>query len=96
MKFIGSTNIYSIVFGEIHVNMEPLYNLLHENIKTHWNNEMELLSQQNKTATTKNVTMKLPNTNHPFFVTVDSPWIGTGCVFFQMNDKGKLYIISDN
>ena len=95
MRFIGSKNIYSIVIDKFHVNMKSLYNLLHDNIKNHWITEMELLSQQNKTATTKDVTMKLPNTNHHFFVTVDSPWIGTGCVFFQLNDKGKLDIISD-
>ena len=35
----------------------------------------------------------LANTNHPFFLTVDSSWIRVGGVLFQMNEKGKLDFI---
>ena len=44
---------------------------------------METLFHQIKHSVTKDVTLTLPNTNHPFFINADSPFIGLGCVLFQ-------------
>ena len=49
-----------------------------------------------KHSNTKNVTLTLPNTKYPFFITVDLSLIGIGCVLFQTNEHGKLDVISYN
>ena len=51
--------------------MKPLCDLFHDNIKLHWNRELETLCQQFKTSYTKDVTLTLPITNYLFFITVD-------------------------
>ena len=89
-------NIYSEIIEKLHVNLKPLYDLLRDCFNFHRNNELETSFQQTKTSITKDVTLTLPNTNHPFFIFVDSSSIGTGCVLFQMSDsdKGELDKIS--
>ena len=38
----------------------------------------------------------LPNTKHPFFITVDASLVGLGAVLFQMNEENKMRVISYN
>ena len=73
MKFIGTMKFHSEFIDTLYVNMRPLYDLLDGNIQIHWNNELETMFQQIKTYVTRDVTLKLPNTNHPFLFTVDFP-----------------------
>ena len=58
--------------------------------------KLQTLFQQTKISITKAVELTLPNTNHPFFITVSYSLIGLGCVLFQMNDEGKFGNISYN
>ena len=74
--------------------MNPPYNIQHDDNNFHWNNDLETLFQQIKISITKDFTLTLPNSNHPFFITVESCLIRIGCVLFQMTDKGKLDIVS--
>ena len=46
MRFFGTINFYSNVFGEYHFNMKPLYEVQRDNINIHWNIELETLIQQ--------------------------------------------------
>ena len=57
--------------------------------------DLETLLQQYKAPPTKDFTLTLPNTNDQIYITVDSSLIGIGCVIFQMNDEGKLVIMSE-
>ena len=101
MRFIGLSYFYSKFIDELHVKMQALYELLHDNIELYWNNELETLFQQIETSITKDVTPTLPITNYLFFFyffTVDSFLSGIGYVFFQVNDKKNwmfLLIISE-
>ena len=90
MKFLGSRNFYPKLIDELHVNLKRLHNLLHDNINIYWNIELEALLWQIETSITRDVTLTLPNANHPFFKTADSRLIAMSCVFFQLNDQGKL------
>ena len=74
--------------------MKPLYDLLIHNIKFKWNKKLETLFKQVQTSITEDVTLTLPNTNYPFFFTVDSYLIGMGYVLLQMIDTQKLDIIA--
>ena len=62
--------------------MISLYDLLLDDDKFPWNNELETLFQEIKHYITTDVTLTLPNTNLSFFYTVDSCLIGIACVLF--------------
>ena len=93
-RFNVSMNFYSNFIEKFHVNMKVLCDLLQKNIKFHQKMLLETLIQQIKITITNDVTPTLPNTNHPFYITVDSSLIGIGCVLFQKEEKGKLDFIS--
>ena len=38
----------------------------------------------------------IPNTKHPFFITVDASLVGLAAVLFQMNEENKMRVISYN
>ena len=38
----------------------------------------------------------IPNTKHPFFITVDASLNGLGAVLFQLNEHNKMKVISYN
>ena len=54
---------------------------LHNNLKPFY----DLL----KTSLTSDTELTIPNTKHPFFVTVDASLIGLGAVLFQLNEQCK-------
>ena len=35
------------------------------------------------------IELTIPNTTHPFFITVDASLVGLGAVLFQMNEEKK-------
>ena len=45
---------------------------------------------------TANTELTIPNTTHPFFITVDASLVGLGAVLFQMNEENKMKVISYN
>ena len=81
-------------FDKLHVNLKPLCDLFDDINKFHCKNDLETLFYFFTTFITKDVTLTLPNTNHPFVLTADCFLIGKGCVLFQKNYNGKLDIIS--
>ena len=96
MQFLGSVHFYSKFFEKLHINLKPLYTLLHDNVKFQWTPELEKISQDVKNALTADTELTIPNTKHPFFITVDASLVGLGAVLFQMNDENKTKVISYN
>ena len=45
---------------------------------------------------TADTELTIPNTKHPFFITVDASLVGVGAVLFQMNEENKMKGISYN
>ena len=45
---------------------------------------------------TSETELTIPNTKHPFFITVDASFIGLGAVLFQINEQKKMKVISYN
>ena len=45
---------------------------------------------------TSETELTIPNTKHPFFITVDASLFGLGAVLFQLNEQNKLKVISYN
>ena len=66
MRFIGFMNFYSKFIEKLHVHLKPFYDILHDDTKFHWNNELETLFRKIKHSITNYVTLTLPNTKYPF------------------------------
>ena len=45
---------------------------------------------------TSETELTIPNTKHPFFITVDASLIGLDAVLFQLNEQNKMKVISHN
>ena len=45
---------------------------------------------------TADTELTIPNTTHPFFITVDASLVGLGAVLFQMNEENKMKVVSYN
>ena len=89
MSFIGALNIYTKLVEKLHINLKPFYDLLHENTPWKWTEEHERLFQITKTSLTSDTALTIPNTKHPFFITVDASLVGLGAVLFQLNEQIK-------
>ena len=90
MSFIGALNFYTNIIEELHFNLKPFYDLLHENTPLKWTDEHERLFQKLKMSLTSETELTIPNTKHPFFITVDASLIGLGAVLFQLNEQNKM------
>ena len=89
MSFIDALNFYTKFIEKLHINLKLFYNLLHENTPWKWTDEHERLFQKLKMSLTSETELTIPNTKHPFFITVDASPIGLGAVLFQLNDQNK-------
>ena len=96
MSFIGALNFYTKFIEKLHINLKPFYDLLHENTPWKWTDEHESLFQKLKMSLTSETELTVPNTKHPFFITVDASLIGLGAVLFHLNEQNKMKVISYN
>ena len=96
MQFLGSVYFYSKFIEKLHINLKPLYTLLHDAVKFQWTAELEKIFQNVKNAMTANTELTIPNTTHPFFITVDASLVGLGADLIQMNEENKMKVISYN
>ena len=51
---------------------------------------------QIKLSLSKDAELAIPNTTHPFYITVDAYLVGLGAVLFQRNSNNKMQVISYN
>ena len=96
MQFLGSVNFDSKLIEKVHINLKPLYTLFHDDVKVQWTLELEKIFQDVKSSMTADTELTIPNTKHPFFITVDASLVGLGAVLFQMNEEKKMKVISYN
>ena len=94
MQFLGRVTFYSKFIEKLHINLKPLYALLHDDIKFQWTPELEKIFQDVKNAKTADTEVTIPNTKHPFFITVDASLVGLGAVLFQMNETNKMKVLT--
>ena len=67
MSFIGALNFYTKFIQNLHINLKPFYDLLHESTPWKWTDEHERLFQKLKMSLTSKTELTIPNTKHPFF-----------------------------
>ena len=94
MRFIGSMNFYSKFINKLHISLKPFYILLHDDIPFEWTPDPDKLFNRIKLSLSKDAELAIPNTTHPFYISVDAFLIGLGAVLFQPNSKNKMQTIS--
>ena len=96
MQLLGSVNFYSKFIEKLHINLKPLCTLLHDDVNFQWTPDLEKIFQDVRNKMTSETELTIPNTKHPFFITVDASLVGLGAVLFQMNEENKMRVISYN
>ena len=96
MCSIGSMNFYSKCISKLHLPLKPFYTLLHDDVSCEWTSDLDKLYNEFKLSLSKNAELAIPNTTHPFYITVDASIIGLGAVLFQPNANNKMQVISYN
>ena len=81
---------------QLHIPLKSFYTLLHDNISFEWPPELDKLFNEINNSLSKNAELAIPNTTHPFYITVDASLIGLGAILFQPNTENKLQVISYN
>ena len=76
MQFLDSVNFYSKFIEKLHINLKPLHTVLHDDVKFQWTPELEIIFQNIKNTMTAETELTIPNTKHPFFITVDASLVG--------------------
>ena len=71
-KTLCSVNFHSKFIEKLHINLKPLYTLLQDDVKFQWTSDLEKILQDVKSAMTADTESTIPNTKHPFFITVDA------------------------
>ena len=96
MSIIGALNFYTKFIEKFHIKLKPFYDLLLENTPWKWTEDHEHLFQTLETSLTSDTELTIPNTKHPFFITVDASLIGLSAVLFQLNEQNQIKVISYN
>ena len=89
-------NVYTKIIETLPINLKPFNDLIHDNSPGLWTTDHETLFQKIKNALTSDTELTIPNTKHPFFITVDASLIGLGAVLFQFDLNNKMKVISYN
>ena len=76
MHFIGSKTFCSKFMYKLHILFKPFIALLHDDISFEWSLDLGKLYNEIKTSLSKDAQLAIPNTNHPFNITVDDPLTG--------------------
>ena len=92
MQVLGSVIFYSKFIEKLQIDLKPSYTLLHDDVKFQWTPELEQIFQDVKNKMTTETEITIPNTKHPFFITVDDSLVGLGAVLFQMNEENKMRV----
>ena len=93
MQFLRSVNFYPKIIEKLHINLKPLYTLLHDDKNFQWTPELGTIFQDVKNSMTADTGLTIPNTKHPFFITVDASLVGLGAVLFQMNEESESHFL---
>ena len=80
-------NFYSKFINKLHISLKPFYTLLYDDILFEWTPDLDKLFNQIKLSLSKDAELNIPNTTHPFYITVDASLVGLGAVLFQPNSK---------
>ena len=92
LKGLGCLGFYSCYIKNLHVDSQPLYDLIKDSTPFHWTHEHGKLFQSIKDRISEDTILAVPSTAYPFHTHVDSSNVGTGCLRIQQVPEGKRII----
>ena len=92
MKILGCLGFYSCYIKNLHVDSQPIYDLIKDSTPFRWTEEHEALFNSNKETLHKDTVLAVSSTDYPFHIHVDSSNVGTGCILIQQFPEGKRII----
>ena len=92
MKVLGCLGFYSCCIKNLHVDSQPLNDLIKDSTPFHWTEEHETLFNSIKERIQKDTVLAVPSTDYPFHIHVNSSNVGTGCILIRQFPEGKTII----
>ena len=92
MKVLGCLGFYNCYIKTLHVDRQPLYDLIKDSTPFHCTEEHEQLFNSIKERIHKDTVLAVPSTDYPFHIHVDSSNFGTCCILIQQFPEGKRII----
>ena len=89
MKVLGCLRLYSCYIKNLHVDSQPIHDLIKDSNPFHWMHEHEKLFHSIKDRVSKDTLLAVPLTDYPFQIHVDSSNVRTGCFLFQQFPQEK-------
>ena len=90
MKVLGCLGFYSCYIKNLHVDLQPFYDLIEDSTPFNWTEEHEALFDSIKERIHKDTVLAVPSTDYPFHNHVDSSNVGTGFILIQEFLEGEL------
>ena len=92
MKVLGCLGFYRCYIKNLHVDSQPVYDLIKDSTPFPWTEEHEAVFNSIKERIRKDTVLAVPSTGYPFHIHVDSSNVGTGCILIQQSPGGKRFI----
>ena len=92
MKVLGCLGFYSCYIRNLHVDIQPLYELIKDTTPFKWADQHGELFKETNTRISDDTIMAVPSTKYPFHIHVDSSNAGTGCILVQQIPEGKRIV----
>ena len=87
MKILGCLGFYSCSIKNLHVDSQPLYELIKSSTPFHWTEEHEALFNSSSERIRKDTNAAVPSTDYTFHIHVDSSNVGTGCILIPEGER---------
>ena len=95
-KILGCLRFYSCQIRNLHVDIQPFYELIKDTTPFKWTDQHEVLFKEIKTRISGDTILAVPSTEYPFQIHADSSNFGTVCILFQQFPEGKRLVSSNS
>ena len=92
MKVLGCLGFYSCYIKNIHVDSQPIYELIKDTTPFKWTDQHEAPFKEIKTRISEDTILAVPSTEYPFRIHVESSNVGTDCILVQQFPEGKRIV----
>ena len=83
MKVLGCLAFYNCYIKNLHVDIQPFYDLIKDSTPFQWTQEHAKLFHSIKNRISEDTILAVPCTDYPVHVHVDSSNVGTSCILIQ-------------
>ena len=92
MKVLGCLGFYSCFIKNLHVDIQPFYELIKDTTPFEWTEQHVTLCNQIKERISDDTILAVPSTEYHFHIHVYSSNAGTECILVQQFPEGKRIV----